>query len=117
MLLRSSSYNGRNHTDNLILTNNQITSCDFSIYSGSRRGLTARYSGYGNPSTKDQRPSSLRSKSHRDREDIRFFFKSDETSTVPESTGQLRNMANITSENRRSKSDQHQSEYDRYVML
>lgn len=80
---------------------------------GSRRGPVSRYSGYGNFSSKDQRPSSLRSKSSRDREDIRFFFKADESPTIPESNGQTQIMANVNSENRRLKSDQHQNDYER----
>jgi len=80
---------------------------------GSRRGLNPRYSGYGSIVGKDQRPSSLRSKSSREREDIRFFFKSDESSTSSDAVTQQRSMANSTSEKRRTSSDQHQSEYDR----
>ena len=117
MPLRSFNDKRPNCIGYLNLANHQITRFDCSISSGSRRGLTARYSGYGNSSTKDQRPSSLRLRSHREREDIRFFFKPDETSTLPEPAAQSRNMANITIEKRRSKSEQHQSEYDRYVLL
>ena len=89
----------------------------YSLYQGSRRGLNPRYSGYGSIIGKDQRPSSLRSKSSREREDIRFFFKSDEPSTSPDASTQPRSMANSTSEKRRTSSDQHQSEYDRYVSV
>eukprot|EP00795_Rhopilema_esculentum_P008485 gene8485-14481_t len=81
---------------------------------GSRRAPVSRYSGYGSVPGKDSRPSSLRSKSPREREDIRFFFRPEEVPSVPESVPQQKNMAqNSHQDSRKGPNDQHQHEYER----